>query len=219
MATNKTIQPTNVTVQIPAMSDQPNMSVPANAIDKSIDAINKIAIATNVATSDTLANVQAALVTLAGTIADGVEIPIKFGISTAVDVFSITTYIGTLMRISNQRYCVNLRNSLYANVEIIGNYKDGAWAWAQIATRSSTRCKTKTFTMDCNSAAMGGVGYCGEAQLSSSDIENATVVVPQFARKSGYNYPILATYEGGSLRLYSPTSLESVSVGVVLFYF
>ena len=42
MATNKTIQPTNVTVQIPAMADVPDASVFSNAIDKSIDGINAI---------------------------------------------------------------------------------------------------------------------------------------------------------------------------------
>lgn len=42
MATNKTIAPTNVTVQIPAMTDAPDMAVPANAIDKAIDGINTL---------------------------------------------------------------------------------------------------------------------------------------------------------------------------------
>lgn len=42
MATNKTIQPTNVTVQIPAMADVPDASVFSNAIDKSIDGINTL---------------------------------------------------------------------------------------------------------------------------------------------------------------------------------
>lgn len=42
MATNKTIAPTGVTVQIPALTDTPDMSVPANAIDKAIDGINTL---------------------------------------------------------------------------------------------------------------------------------------------------------------------------------
>lgn len=42
MATNKTIAPTNVTVQIPQMTDTPDMAVPANAIDKTIDAVNAL---------------------------------------------------------------------------------------------------------------------------------------------------------------------------------
>ena len=42
MATNKTIAPTGVTVQIPGLTDAPDMSVPANAIDKAIDGINAL---------------------------------------------------------------------------------------------------------------------------------------------------------------------------------
>lgn len=42
MATNKTLAPTGVTVQVPAMSDPPSMAVPANAIDKTIDAVNAL---------------------------------------------------------------------------------------------------------------------------------------------------------------------------------
>ena len=42
MATNKTINPTNVTVQIPAMADKPNQSVTSNCIDKTIDGVNAL---------------------------------------------------------------------------------------------------------------------------------------------------------------------------------
>lgn len=42
MATSKTLTPTNVTIQIPAMSDAPNASVFANCVDKLADAINAL---------------------------------------------------------------------------------------------------------------------------------------------------------------------------------
>ena len=42
MATNKLIKPTNVTVQIPAFTDQPDQRVNSNCIDKSIDGINTL---------------------------------------------------------------------------------------------------------------------------------------------------------------------------------
>ena len=77
----------------------------------------------------------------------------------------------------------------------------------------------KTFSVDCKSATAGLSGYyCGERVLTSSETEGAYVIVPTFARKSGYNYPITVGYEGGSLRLFSPASLEAVTVGVALFY-
>lgn len=42
MATNKTINPTNVTVQIPAMADKPNQAVNSNCLDKIIDGVNTL---------------------------------------------------------------------------------------------------------------------------------------------------------------------------------
>lgn len=42
MATNKLIKPTNVTVSIPAFTDQPDQRVNSNCIDKSIDGINAL---------------------------------------------------------------------------------------------------------------------------------------------------------------------------------
>lgn len=42
MATSKTLTPTNVTISIPAMTDQPNASVLANCADKEADAINAL---------------------------------------------------------------------------------------------------------------------------------------------------------------------------------
>lgn len=42
MATNKTINPTNQTVQIPAMTDAPDASVFSNAISKTIDGVNTL---------------------------------------------------------------------------------------------------------------------------------------------------------------------------------
>ena len=42
MATNKTIDPTNVTVQIPAMADKPNQATNSNCLDKIIDGVNAV---------------------------------------------------------------------------------------------------------------------------------------------------------------------------------
>lgn len=42
MATSKLIKPTNVTVSIPAFTDQPDQRVNSNCIDKSIDGINTL---------------------------------------------------------------------------------------------------------------------------------------------------------------------------------
>lgn len=42
MATNKTIDITNVTVQIPAMADKPNQATNSNCLDKIIDGVNAL---------------------------------------------------------------------------------------------------------------------------------------------------------------------------------
>ena len=42
MATSKTLAPTNVTIQIPAMTDTPDASVFSNCVDKEADAINAL---------------------------------------------------------------------------------------------------------------------------------------------------------------------------------
>lgn len=42
MATSKTLAPTNVTIQIPAMTDAPDASVFSNCVDKEADAINAL---------------------------------------------------------------------------------------------------------------------------------------------------------------------------------
>ena len=42
MATSKTLSPTNETISIPAMSDQPDAAVFSNCIDKEADAINAL---------------------------------------------------------------------------------------------------------------------------------------------------------------------------------
>lgn len=42
MAVSKTLTPTNVTISIPAMTDQPDASVFSNCVDKEADAINAL---------------------------------------------------------------------------------------------------------------------------------------------------------------------------------
>ena len=42
MATSKTLTPTNVTIQIPAFTDQPDQRANSNCIDKEADAINAL---------------------------------------------------------------------------------------------------------------------------------------------------------------------------------
>ena len=62
MATSKTLAPTNVTINIPAMADQPDMSVVSNCIDKEADAINTLNSQISRVKKFGVAQVQASLV-------------------------------------------------------------------------------------------------------------------------------------------------------------
>lgn len=53
MATNKTIDPTNVTVQIPAMADKPNQATNSNCLDKTIDGVNAVNSKINILSANT----------------------------------------------------------------------------------------------------------------------------------------------------------------------
>ena len=56
MATSKTLTPTNVTISIPEMTDQPNASVFSNCVDKEADAINSLSLYSAISQS-TLTNI------------------------------------------------------------------------------------------------------------------------------------------------------------------
>ena len=58
MATSKTLTPTNVTIQIPEFTDQPDQRVNSNCIDKEADAIN--ALNTHIESLETISDVSVA---------------------------------------------------------------------------------------------------------------------------------------------------------------
>lgn len=138
MATTKTLTPTNQTITIDAFQgEKPDHRHVADAEGKLADAVNalnsnKVAYALG---NDTIENIQAAIITLAGTMADGEEKYIRCNVTTATGTFRVTAYIGVLMRVSSSRLCVNFRQSMDANDSVIGNYKDGTWYWSQLQTK------------------------------------------------------------------------------------
>ena len=85
MATSKTLTPTNVTIQIPDFTDQPDQRVNSNCIDKEADAIN--ALNGNI---NTLANTKAR--GKSNTIATGDSVTYDIGIAGIVAVGRGSTY-------------------------------------------------------------------------------------------------------------------------------
>ena len=110
MATNKLIKPTNVTVQIPAFTDQPDQRVNSNCIDKSIDGINTL--------SDQIANyIKSYNVTMdnTGSLASGATKTVTKLISSFID--SGYTVIAVIPRYSgDDQFCFT--NVSYNTTEI-----------------------------------------------------------------------------------------------------
>ena len=142
MATSKTLTPTNVTIQIPEFTDQPDQRVNSNCLDKEADAINAldtdIAKINNVQTySGTVDAIQTAMVTRSANLEIGVPEHIFVTPSAASGVFDATNYVGEMTKINNTRFNVQLSRGATA-VEIVGAYNNGVWTWQQLAPKNET---------------------------------------------------------------------------------
>lgn len=120
-------------------------AIPANtAIDASyltavsgggLNALNA-KITTHEFGSNTLANIQSAMVTYAGSMSNYQSKPIAFALSEISGSMPVTAYVGFLFRVAATRLTVDIRQSMNANCAYIGNYKDGTWYWDQLALKS-----------------------------------------------------------------------------------
>ena len=100
--------------------------------DKVDAGVKALAICSDIG-NDSLANIQNALVTLGASMADNQTKPIKFIVTPSSGLFAETAYIGNIQRITSSRLTINVRQCVWSNVSIVGNYKDGSWSWAQLA--------------------------------------------------------------------------------------
>lgn len=138
MATSKTLNPTNVTISIPAMSDVPDAAVFSNCVDKEADAINTLN--TKASTYDlgskTIATMQSTFVTYWGTMSDGDVKNIRVTLSDSNDYLKQTNYVGSISRISSTRFVVDMRQAMTANNAVMADYNNGTWNWTRVATAS-----------------------------------------------------------------------------------
>lgn len=218
MATSKTLTPTNVTIQIPAMTDAPDQSVNSNCIDKLGDAVNTLnsKMTTAWIGNNTLANIQAALLTLAGDMADGERKGIEFGISTVSGYFGATNYIGVIERISASRLCVHVMCAMFTSQMIIGNYKDGTWYWDEAAKASQLVKTVKvTYTPSSNIAA-GESGYFTVPVPSA--LRGKTIVAVSFGVNhvaQSYGYQLTGTYistlDDAYVSYYAPRAITAAN--------
>lgn len=153
MATSKTLSPTNVTISIPAMGDQPDASVFSNCIDKEADAINTLNSQITNVVVDSFSSFSAL-----GTVLDGMLTTMQnggtknFQISAQAGVSSPfvgdTTYFGTIYKSgSNTTFSHVVFRSASQSIEIIGRRNAYGWgSWDQIASASQTEIVVPTFT-------------------------------------------------------------------------
>lgn len=145
MATNKTIQPTNVTVQIPAMADVPDASVFSNAIDKSIDGINalnsQIATQTSAGTFSNETQLNSLLDTLLSAMPSGGIKVFEADCNGSFNVFKASTrYFGTIYKTgtSTSYAHVDMR-AMEDTAEIWGRrVSTGGYLWVDIASQITT---------------------------------------------------------------------------------
>jgi len=138
MATNKTIAPTGVTVQIPGLTDAPDMSVPANAIDKAIDGIN--ALNSQIETYSfgqkaSLSDFVTALNTYVSALATNSvrNVVVEFSASSAP--FSTARYIGILTKTTDIRAQLTLH--MHNGQQVIhGIQNETSWSWDAYAMNS-----------------------------------------------------------------------------------
>ena len=104
----------------------------ANALAGNWDKIDAYVAAYDLG-NNTLANIQTALYNLGASMNNGESRIIAFNITQVSGVFAVTGHIGDIKRISSSRFVVNLRQSMWENYSIVGNYKDGTWYWGKLA--------------------------------------------------------------------------------------
>ena len=122
MATSKTLAPTNVTISIPAMTDQPDASVFSNCVDKEADAINalnsQLARTVSQATLNSkLTNVDINTVTVSGRVA---TINIRAQVGTAITGGEVLFDTGDVKFGNSYAFLFDVSENRYGNT---GNSK------------------------------------------------------------------------------------------------
>lgn len=133
-----------------------------NDLKSGLDTLNS-----NIATynfgSNTVANIQAAMVTYAGELADNTTKNIAFSVSAASTPFVITSYVGTLTRLSATRLIVNVYQSMNSAIPIFGKYKDGTWEW------NTAAISNKMIVQAANSSGQADASGCYRLYVNPSN--------------------------------------------------
>ena len=121
MATSKTLAPTNVTISIPAMTDQPNASVLANCADKEADAINALNSQLTTKNGTVTAAQSGSSVANFAVRQSGNVVTVNGYISGLTINANTYTHIATVSGISSPPYIVRARGAAGNNAYTTGN--------------------------------------------------------------------------------------------------
>jgi hypothetical protein len=184
---------------------------------------------TYVIASNTLANVESALIIFGDTLDENEIRKIRFNISTASGVFANQGYMGTIKRYgSGPRYIVEVQdcNAYGRGYVITGTYYNNAWSWDSLNSNMATLQYTGTVdslqTSLVSLASNMSVGDFHNIKYTAgetlSPFRNTCIYGGTFKR-TGSNYwsvtledpegvPIYGTYRNGTWR-WEPLALES----------
>ena len=194
MATTKTLKPTNVTISIPAFTDQPDQRVNSNCIDKEADAINSLSehnTTYELTTSGTQSALDSQFNTLVASMADKSSRNVKIQASASFGAFISGIYQGTVYKWSSSRVYAEL---ISANNNITGHYLGSSWSWNDQITPSDVTLTagTKTSIATQNSFKVGSVLYVNlmltvNTALVTNDPLFTLPTGMKFAKRVDYN--------------------------------
>ena len=86
--------------------------------------------------------------------------------------------------------------------------------------KKEVRFDTLTITMDCTTQGMYDMGgsYTGEKTLTDAEKNNASFLVPLYARQAGQQSGPSISVESGVVRLTNTHSITNVNCGILRIY-
>ena len=114
--------------------------------------------------SNTLANIQTALVTLNGTLEDGQFKHVSFVVSSGTGVFIATAYYGHMVRRNATQFSVLVQDVTGGASVISGGYNSGTWKWSRIAP-SGIPISSNT---DLDDLKEPGFYYCASSSVNAT---------------------------------------------------
>jgi hypothetical protein len=125
---------------------------------QNIGAVSTEEISTKELTAGSLSSIESQLITLVGTLSANEIVKVKFTLTSASDPFEALSYIGTVSKLSNAYFAVNVQGA-YATVFIQGAYRNGTWAWNDINSKIPHKYTETATTGDSGYISLSVTGH------------------------------------------------------------